>query len=51
MNLLEKLKTLPKDKLDEIRIFVDNLDDVFLSPSGKKLILGLYNRWFNVLYI
>ena len=38
MNLLEKLKKLPKDKLDEIRIFVDNLDDVFLSPSGKKLI-------------
>jgi len=38
MNLLEKLKTLPKDKLDDIQIFVDNLDDVFLSPSGKKLI-------------
>lgn len=38
MNLLEKLKTLPKDALDDIQIFVDNLDDVFISPSGKKLI-------------
>jgi len=38
MNLLEKLKTLPKNRLGKIQIFVDNLDDVFLSPSGKKLI-------------
>ena len=38
MNLLDKLKTIPKNNLDDIQIFVDNLDDVFLSPSGKKLI-------------
>ena len=34
MNLLEKLKALQKDG-DDIQIFVDNLDDVFISPSEK----------------
>ena len=38
MNLLDKYNSLSETLKQEIRIFIDNPSDIFLSPSGNKLI-------------
>jgi hypothetical protein len=38
MNLLDKYNSLSEPLKQEIRIFIDNPSDIFLSPSGNKLI-------------
>ena len=35
MNLLDKYNSLSEPLKQEIRIFIDNSDDIFLSPSGN----------------